>query len=79
AEVTATGKAQTDILVQGEPFTIPLPGSFNVTNALIGYTIGRFFGVSIPEIGDGLAHVSITHNRNECLTAGNGGAILSDV
>lgn len=79
AEVTAKGKAQTDFVVEGETFTIPLPGSYNVTNALIAYTIGRFFGLSIPEIRQGLAHVSITQNRTEWLTAGNGAAILSDV
>ena len=39
AEVTAEGKAQTDFVVEGETFTIPLPGSYNVTNALIAYTI----------------------------------------
>lgn len=46
---------------------------------MIAYTIGRFFGLSIPEIRQGLAHVSITQNRTEWLTAGNGAAILSDV
>ena len=59
--------------------TIPLPGSYNVTNALIAYTIGRFFGINIAAIQRGLASVAVTQNRTEWLTAGNGAAILSDV
>ncbi|WP_165004219.1 MULTISPECIES: UDP-N-acetylmuramoyl-tripeptide--D-alanyl-D-alanine ligase [unclassified Enterococcus] len=72
-------KTRTDFEVEGERFMIPLPGSYNVTNALIAYTIGRFFEVSIPEIRHGLANVSVTQNRTEWLQAGNGASILSDV
>ncbi len=79
AEVDTKGKAETDFVVEAETFTIPLPGSYNVTNALIAYTVGRFFGLSIAEIRQGLANVSMTQNRTEWLTAGNGASILSDV
>ena len=50
-----------------------------MTNALIAYAIGQFFGLSLSEIRRGLATVSVTQNRTEWLTAGNGAAILSDV
>ncbi|MBO1298538.1 MULTISPECIES: UDP-N-acetylmuramoyl-tripeptide--D-alanyl-D-alanine ligase [unclassified Enterococcus] len=72
-------KQQTTFIVEGESFTIPLPGSYNVTNALIAYAIGQFFELSLPAIRRGLATVSVTQNRTEWLTAGNGAAILSDV
>lgn len=72
-------KQQTTFIVEGESFTIPLPGKYNVTNALIAYAIGQFFGLSLSEIRRGLATVSVTQNRTEWLTAGNGAAILSDV
>lgn len=78
-EVTREEKTATTFTVEGESFTIPLPGSYNVTNALIAYTVGRFFGLSIEEIRQGFATVAITQNRTEWLTAGNGAAILSDV
>lgn len=78
-EVTKEEKTATTFKVADESFTIPLPGSYNVTNALIAYTIGRFFDLSIEEIRQGLATVAITQNRTEWLTAGNGAAILSDV
>jgi len=72
-------KQQTTFIVEGESFTIPLPGKYNVTNALIAYAIGQFFELSLSEIRRGLATVSVTQNRTEWLTAGNGAAILSDV
>lgn len=79
AEVTEEGKTATHFIVDKETFMIPLPGKYNVTNALIAYAVGQFFGLSIDEIRLGLANVSVTQNRTEWLTAGNGAAILSDV
>ncbi|MBF8807303.1 MAG: UDP-N-acetylmuramoyl-tripeptide--D-alanyl-D-alanine ligase [Enterococcus lacertideformus] len=79
AQVTEEGKKQTHFIIDNESFMIPLPGRYNVTNALIAYTIGRFFGLSTEEIRCGLATVSMTQNRTEWLTAGNGASILSDV
>ncbi len=79
ATVETEEKTQTNFKVADEHFMIPLPGSYNVTNALIAYTVGRFFGLSIEEIRLGLSQVSVTQNRTEWLKAGNGASILSDV
>lgn len=79
ATVGSEEKAETNFKVATDHFMIPLPGSYNVTNALIAYTIGRFFGLSIEEIRLGLANVAVTQNRTEWLTASNGASILSDV
>lgn len=79
ASVETKEKAETNFKVANEHFRIPLPGSYNVTNALIAYTVGCFFGLSSEEIRLGLANVAVTQNRTEWLTAGNGASILSDV
>lgn len=79
ATVEKEEKTETNFKVANDHFMIPLPGSYNVTNALIAYTVGRFFGLSIEEIRLGLANVAVTQNRTEWLTAGNGASILSDV
>ena len=79
AKVTEESKTATHFRVDKESFIIPLPGKYNVTNALIAYAVGQFFGLSTQEIRLGLANVSMTQNRTEWLSAGNGAAILSDV
>ena len=60
-------------------FTIPVPGTYNVTNALIAIGIGRYFQLTDSEIQKGLATAELTKNRTEWLKAANGAEILSDV
>lgn len=79
AEVTSEEKTATHFIVNDESFMIPLPGSYNVTNALIAYAVGQFFGLPTEAIRLGLASVTVTQNRTEWLSAGNGAGILSDV
>ncbi len=78
-EILSEEKEETSFNIEGQTFTIPMPGSYNVTNALIAYALGKHFGVSDEEIRHGLASVSITQNRTQWLSAGNGASILSDV
>ena len=42
AEVTSEEKTATHFIVNDESFMIPLPGSYNVTNALIAMLLGNF-------------------------------------
>ncbi|MGM0125441.1 UDP-N-acetylmuramoyl-tripeptide-D-alanyl-D-alanine ligase [Enterococcus sp. AZ194] len=79
AQIISEEKMRTTFTVEGHSFTIPVPGSYNVTNALIAYQIGRWFGLSIEEIQQGLAHFQLTQNRTQWLKAANGADILSDV
>ena len=79
--VVRSGKQETTFAVSvfEEPMAIPLPGSYNVTNALLAAGIGRWFGLSEEEIRQGLNSLKLTKNRTEWLKAGNGLEILSDV
>jgi UDP-N-acetylmuramoyl-tripeptide--D-alanyl-D-alanine ligase len=69
----------TSFVVNEETFVIPVLGGYNVKNALIAYGIGRYFGLSMEQIKNGLAQVELTKNRTQWLQAKNGAKLLSDV
>lgn len=58
--------------------SLPIPGSYNVQNALLAMTIGRIFGVSLEEAKVGLKQLKLTKNRLEWLEGKNGIHILND-
>ena len=62
-----------------ETLTIPVPGKFNATNAMIAAYIGTLEEVSPKNIKVALASLNLTKNRVEWLKASNGADILSDV
>jgi UDP-N-acetylmuramoyl-tripeptide--D-alanyl-D-alanine ligase len=59
--------------------TIPVPGKFNATNAMLAAYVGTRVGVEEDKIAHALANVSLTRNRTEWKKASNGADILSDV
>lgn len=81
AETIVPEKEQTMFRIKGldTPFSIPIPGSYNVTNALIAIGIGQWYGLTAAEISRGLASFQLTKNRTEWLKLSNGVEILSDV
>lgn len=62
-----------------QTLTLPVPGKFNATNALVAAYVGVLEGVSPLNIQKALAHLKVTKNRVEWLKASNGADILSDV
>ncbi|GFH40541.1 UDP-N-acetylmuramoyl-tripeptide--D-alanyl-D-alanine ligase [Lactococcus insecticola] len=62
-----------------EDLTIPVPGKFNATNAMVAAYIGKHEGVSQANIKQALAKLELTKNRVEWRKASNGADILSDV
>lgn len=62
-----------------EDLTIPVPGKFNATNAMIAAYVGTLEGVSPQHIKKALASLNLTKNRVEWLKASNGADVLSDV
>lgn len=59
-------------------FTLPVPGSYNVQNALLAILIGQAFDVSLEEAKIGLAQLELTKNRLEWLDGKNGIRLLND-
>lgn len=66
-------------LFEGEVFSIPVLGGYNVKNALIALLIGHFFNVPVSKMKNGLATFDLTKNRTEWLKTNDGIDILSDV
>lgn len=81
AKVTETEKEKTCFTVKGHAanFMIPVPGTYNVTNALIAIAIGEWFAVPEEKIHQGLATFQLTKNRTEWVTTSSGIELLSDV
>ena len=79
AEIVNETSESTEFEINGASFIIPVLGGYNVKNALIAYGIGRYFGLSMEQIKNGLAQVELTKNRTQWLQAKNGAKLLSDV
>ena len=62
-----------------ETMTIPVPGKYNATNAMLAAYVGLHYGLTDQEIKAALAKVELTRNRTEWLKATNGADLLSDV
>lgn len=61
-----------------ETITLPVPGKYNVQNALIALLVGLEFDVSIDEAKVGLENMSLTKNRLEWVEGKNGVDLLND-
>ncbi len=59
-------------------FSLPVPGSHNVTNALAALAAAREFGIDASRMQEGLAHLQLTGMRIERLTSVSGLTILND-
>ncbi|MFC3927480.1 UDP-N-acetylmuramoyl-tripeptide--D-alanyl-D-alanine ligase [Streptococcus caprae] len=59
--------------------SLPVPGKYNATNALVAAYVGRLSAVEDEGIVEALAHLNLTRNRTEWKKAANGADILSDV
>lgn len=57
---------------------LPVPGSYNVQNALLAMTLGRILGVSLEEAKKGLDQLELTKSRLEWLEGKGGIHILND-
>ncbi|MGX7352206.1 UDP-N-acetylmuramoyl-tripeptide--D-alanyl-D-alanine ligase [Enterococcus canis] len=84
ASATVTEQAQfhtkfTMTRFPGTEFTIPLPGVYNVRNALVAGIIGSQLGLTASQVAAGLANIQVTKNRTEWVKRHDGLEILSDV
>lgn len=81
AAIVEAQKDYTSFKINGSNtvFTIPVPGKYNVGNALIAICIGQWFDMAEEKIQAGLADFQLTKNRTEWLKSKTGIEILSDV
>lgn len=62
-----------------ESITIPVPGKYNATNAMLAAYVGLHYGLTEAEIKKALKEVELTRNRTEWKKSKNGADLLSDV
>ena len=62
-----------------ESITIPFPGKYNATNAMLAAYVGLHYGLTEAEINKALKEVELTRNRTEWKKSKNGADLLSDV
>lgn len=61
-----------------ETITLPVPGKYNVQNALIALLVGLEFDVSIADAKAGLENLDLTKNRLEWILGKDGVDLLND-
>ena len=59
-------------------YTLSLPGSFNIYNALGGICVGELFGLSFEQIARGVSNVTLIPGRMEEITVGQGFKVFVD-
>ncbi|WP_162011486.1 UDP-N-acetylmuramoyl-tripeptide--D-alanyl-D-alanine ligase [Streptococcus sp. S784/96/1] len=59
--------------------TLPVPGKYNATNAMVAAYVGKLLEVTEENIILALSQLNLTRNRTEWKKAANGADILSDV
>lgn len=69
---------KTSFTVEGINIVLPIPGEYNVNNALIALLIGQEFGLSIAEGKKGLEQMELTKNRLEWIEGKRGINLLND-
>lgn len=77
-KTTFSVRLKTEKDEQTADITIPVPGRYNVNNAMIAILFGLEFGVTLEEAKEGLEHFELTKNRLEWLNGKNGVRLLND-
>lgn len=62
-----------------QEFKLPMPGGYNVNNALAALAVGKALAITPEAAADALWNMDLTKNRTEWVTGRAGERILSDV
>jgi|HubBroStandDraft_4_1064222.scaffolds.fasta_scaffold00002_318 UDP-N-acetylmuramoyl-L-alanyl-D-glutamate--2,6-diaminopimelate ligase len=72
----AVDAATSRFIVDGEHFELPLPGRFNVWNALAAIGVARFFGIPDATSAHALARISPIAGRMERIVSGDVAVVI---
>lgn len=78
ATITDETSTSSTILWHGEKITIPLPGKFNISNALAALTLAKELDLPMHEATKGIENLSLIRGRVERVDAGQGFAVIVD-
>lgn len=77
--ITMTPSSAKFTATDGQAYSIPMSGEYNVANALAAISVGSLLDIPTEKMAHGLATANMTANRTQWLTGAFGGQILSDV
>lgn len=77
--IEMTPSSATFTATDGQTYSIPMSGEYNVANALAAILVGTLLDIPTDKMALGLATATMTANRTQWLTGTFGGQILSDV
>ena len=69
---------QLEVGTKSSEIMLPMPGEYNVYNALAAAAVGRELGIDLAEIKEGLATASLTDKRNQIIKSAQGIKIIND-
>lgn len=75
---TLTGAADTPYAFNGDTFTVPMVGDFNVRNAAMALCAARFSGLSVEQMRDSLLRFEGVARRQEVRGCVNGVTVVDD-
>lgn len=77
SNITSTDR-ETSFTFKGVPFTIPLPGSFNATNAVAAILAAEHIGIPLETSREALAHMPQVRGRLEPVDEGQSFEVVVD-
>jgi UDP-N-acetylmuramoyl-L-alanyl-D-glutamate--2,6-diaminopimelate ligase len=79
-DVRIVFESQTSSMIEygGVQITIPLPGRFNISNALAAIKLGEVFGVPVERAKEGIEYLSLIRGRVERVDMGQNFTVIVD-
>lgn len=78
AHIISKTERATTFIFQNVSYTLPLPGEFNVKNALAVIEAAQALGIETRHIVNGLAHLTVVRGRVEPIEAGQPFSVIVD-
>jgi len=77
-QIISETEDSSEIIYKGEKIKIPLPGKFNISNALAAITLGRELNIPIGHIKEGIERLSLIRGRVEKINEGQDFTVVVD-
>lgn len=78
AQIISENEDESVIEWKGTKITIPLPGKFNISNALAALTLGEELGISRDDMKKGIESLSLIRGRVEKINEGQNFSVIVD-
>ncbi len=77
-EIEKQNEKESTIKIGNTEITIPVPGIFNISNALAGITFAKHIGINVDDIKKGIESLSLIRGRVENVNVGGDFGVIVD-